>query len=182
MVLIIPHRTDRKISEWVDMFVWQICHLYNRGLWASEMAQRVKSLAAKTSNLTSSPGGHVVEGKNWLLQAVLWLPRHKVAGMHTAPHPYTQTQINAMKKLFKHAVSLFVSFNNCRFWRQEATYVLSGTSYSLFSLAPSPTMLCVVLGAGSLLTKALIGINEPLPREKTACKKCPVQWIHRYIY
>lgn len=141
------------------------------------MAQRVMPLAAKTSNLTSSPGRCKVEGKNRQLQVVLWLPRAQ-SGRHAHSPTSVHTDINAMKKLFKHAVSLFMSFNNCRYWCQEATYVLTGAGYSLFSVASSPAMLCVVLGAGSLVTKALIRD----PGERQHVRNVPVPWIHRQIH
>lgn len=38
------------------------------------MAQEIKALEAKPDNQRSTPGAHIVEGKNLFPRIVLWLP------------------------------------------------------------------------------------------------------------
>lgn len=51
---------------------------------ASEMAQRVKSLATKPNDLNLVPGTHMVEGENRLSSSVSWFPYvHAMWNVHT---------------------------------------------------------------------------------------------------
>lgn len=67
------------------MTLWPL----GRVFWAGKIAQRVKELAVISDELSSVPETYM-EGENWLLRAVFWLPK-----------PHSLTQINKCKYVFK---------------------------------------------------------------------------------
>lgn len=59
---------------------------------AADMAQQVKAAVTSPDDLSSIPGTHMVDEKNWLLWVVLW-PPHTIA----YGYPYTNIQITIVK-------------------------------------------------------------------------------------
>lgn len=58
----------------------EICIPIKRDTRASEMAQQVKAFAVKSDDLSLTPGTHMIETKNQLLQIILW-PQHGLCEM-----------------------------------------------------------------------------------------------------
>lgn len=74
---------------------------------AADMAQQVKAAVTSPDNLSSIPGTHIVDEKNWLLWVVLW-PPHTIAYGH--PYTYIQITIVKNKKLIFSISVLFLLF------------------------------------------------------------------------
>lgn len=94
---------------------------------AADMAQQVKAAVTSPDDLSSIPGTHMVNAKNWLLRVVLW-PPHTIA--YGYPYTYTQITIVMNKKLIFSISVLYLLFPD-RFYLVICVY---GSSISVYGL------------------------------------------------
>lgn len=82
---------------------------------ASEMVQRDKVLATRPNTLSSIPRIHMVEGKNMLLNIVLW-PLQSYHGMIMYTYTHTVKNINKNVKHLPYIRIHFCSYLNLK-WK-----------------------------------------------------------------